>query len=223
MRSRARNTRGLSTYSSGRSSRSSISTPRSSRPGVISAAYSSRCAARAMVTARRAGSPARSALSKRRTAVGDRLGDLGADQAIEGSIRKNLRRPPVVGVRLGQRIVQERDRRRLMGSMRACELEEDVGPLHTLRNLPEELLEQSPPPALSPRRGGRGPRSESVADVPGPGRPASTGRPARRALPQRRSRRVLPPARPRRRAGRRRRRPAPRPTAPCGAPAPRDR
>ena len=141
MRSRPRNTRGLSTYSSGRSSRSSISTPRSSRPGVISAAYISRCAARAMVTARRAGSPARSALSSDAWPSAMRLGDLGADQAIEGSIRKNPRRPPVVGLRFGQGIVQERDRRRLMGSMRACELEEDVGPLHALRNLPEELLE----------------------------------------------------------------------------------
>ena len=39
-----------------------------------------------------------------------------------------------------------------MGSMRACELEKDVGPLHPLRNLPEELLEHRHGPLLSPAR-----------------------------------------------------------------------
>ena len=42
---------------------------------------------------------------ERRMAVGDGLGDLGTDQAIEGSIGKNLRTPPVVGLRFGQGIV----------------------------------------------------------------------------------------------------------------------
>ena len=222
MRSRARNTRGLSTYSSVTSSRSSISTPRSSRPGVISAVYSSKT--------RRPGDGHRdeggiSGLLrplKRRTAVGDRLGDLGTDQAIEGSIGKNPRRLPVVGVRLGQRSVQERDRRRLMGSM-CARAREGHRPAPPLTESPGGAPRANPPPVLFPRRDGIGLRSESVADVPGPGRPASTGRPARRALPQRRSRHVLPPARPRRRAGTRRRHPAPRPTAPYAAPAPRDR
>ena len=85
--------------------------------------------------------------------VGDRLGDLGADHAVEGSIRQDLRGTRVVGDGLGECIVQERDRRGLVGSMRASELEEGVGPLHALRNLLEELLERiATVRSLSPAR-----------------------------------------------------------------------
>ena len=61
--------------------------------------------------------------------------------AVEGSIRQDLRGTRVVGDGIGECIVQKRDRRGLVGSMRASELEEGVGPLHARGNLLEELIE----------------------------------------------------------------------------------
>ena len=98
-------------------------------------------------------------LFERRMAVGDRLGDLGPDQAIEGSIGQNPRRPPVVGLRFGQRIVQERDRRRLWARcVRASSRRTSAR--STPAESPGGAPRASPRSALSPRRGGRSPRAE---------------------------------------------------------------
>ena len=112
--------------------------------------------------------------AKRRMAVGHRFGNLCADHPVESSVRQDLRRPRVVGLRFGQGIVQKRDRRWLMGSMRACKLEEDIGPLHTLRNLPEEPFEHRHRPLSLP--------GEAVeARAPNPA-PTSQARVVRRQL-----------------------------------------
>ena len=134
-------TRGLSTNSSSSPKRSSISAPRSSKPGVISAPHVSACPTRAIAAARRAGSPTRSALSS-----ADRA-SASAAPTLAASRWKRLRRARILAERASSPAacanasLDELARRGVSPECRG-QREEDVCPLHTGRNLGQELIEQ---------------------------------------------------------------------------------
>ena len=140
IRSRQCKTRGLSMNSSASPRRSSISAPRSSRPGVISAAHVS---AWPLARSRRRanGSPTRSAFpsAARRPTSAAHVGREQVDPGSEGpgSAPSGRRRPPP------RRALRRRARSSSrVGPERHGERNEDVRPLHAGRNLREELLEQ---------------------------------------------------------------------------------